>query len=83
MILNLAWFSLLFFVGIIWSILLFLLAFLIHGFSNGSEIGDGDCFTLGGGVGDFIDVFTPGGCTTSSTIISGAAGWVMIGSDVS
>ena len=53
----------------------------MNGFKNGSEIGDAEEFTFGGGVGDFISVFTLRVCTTVYTLGSGAGGWVLIDGD--
>ena len=46
---------------------------LIHGFENGSRLGDVERFSIGGGVVDIVSVYTLVG--------SGVGGWVMIGSD--
>ena len=50
---------------------------LIHGFECGSKLVDVDGFTLGGYVGADASVFTLGGCTAGSTLVSGAVGMVI------
>ena len=68
-------------VGIIWDIFLLLYNFLIHGFENIFELGDGECFTFRSGVGAAIGVCTLWGCTTGASLRDGASRFAMIGGD--